>query len=459
MDALGLALLHRHEDHPLLCRLQITPLPSQLPSTTTAHVTTMHFGVPVEYHGLYEWNILEPALGEVICPLRFTLASSDVPEELLGRLDPAVLAPGPTFYETLGAPAFVLQPRAIEHSTFTRLATRGASVQGFETLAEGLSKLGRALNHIDGSAYAFLYWDEIDRTGHEQGPGSPQFHAAARAALDAVEERLQELRDVTVLLCADHGQVDVSPERVDYLDDVWPELPARLSLSRPAGSSRDVFLQVREGQTDVPAGAVRSGASELPTGSRPGGRRRRCSPIGPRPARVERLGQVVVLPAPGRQAWMRSAAANERWVLGQHGGLDPAETATYLPGDRARVHFGPEEDRDLDGYYEMFVFDPDGFRIEIAYGPPAGRRRVAIADRHPGVPVEHTSWLHNALPPAAEGAPPAPREPPCRCQNGWPRRRDRTNDPFGRPCPLSPKTSRTSTRSASSMSPGSAVLR
>jgi catechol 2,3-dioxygenase-like lactoylglutathione lyase family enzyme len=36
----------------------------------------------------------------------------------------------------------------------------------------------------------------------------------------------------------------------------------------------------------------------------------------------------------------------------------------------ARVHFPPQEDRDLDGYYEMFVFDPDGFRIEIAYGPP-----------------------------------------------------------------------------------------
>lgn len=35
----------------------------------------------------------------------------------------------------------------------------------------------------------------------------------------------------------------------------------------------------------------------------------------------------------------------------------------------ARIHFPPEEDRDIDGYYELFVFDPDGIRIEIAYGP------------------------------------------------------------------------------------------
>lgn len=35
----------------------------------------------------------------------------------------------------------------------------------------------------------------------------------------------------------------------------------------------------------------------------------------------------------------------------------------------ANVHFPPEEDRDVEGYYELFVFDPDGIRIEIACGP------------------------------------------------------------------------------------------
>ena len=36
----------------------------------------------------------------------------------------------------------------------------------------------------------------------------------------------------------------------------------------------------------------------------------------------------------------------------------------------ASIHFPPEEDRDIPGFYEMFVFDPDGLRIEVAYGPP-----------------------------------------------------------------------------------------
>ena len=57
-------------------------------------------------------------------------------------------------------------------------------------------------------------------------------------------DAVSELRGETVLITADHGQVDVSPERVDYLDDLWPQLPAFLTHSRPAGSSRDVFLHV-----------------------------------------------------------------------------------------------------------------------------------------------------------------------------------------------------------------------
>ncbi|HEY2594466.1 MAG TPA: alkaline phosphatase family protein, partial [Chloroflexota bacterium] len=245
LDALGLRFLHRHDDHPLLPRLQITPLHSQFPSTTTAHVTTIHSGLPVHEHGLYEWNVLEPELGTIICPLRFTLAESRVLDELEGRLDPAILLPGPTLYQSLDAPAFVLQPRAIAGSTYTRLTTRGARVHPFDEPADGLRALSELMDTVDGPAYGFLYWDAIDRAGHESGPDSAAFHTAARVALDAIADRLDDLRGVTVLVTADHGQVAVSPDRVDHLDDLWPELPAMLSQPRPAGSSRDVFLHVR----------------------------------------------------------------------------------------------------------------------------------------------------------------------------------------------------------------------
>jgi catechol 2,3-dioxygenase-like lactoylglutathione lyase family enzyme len=40
----------------------------------------------------------------------------------------------------------------------------------------------------------------------------------------------------------------------------------------------------------------------------------------------------------------------------------------------ANIHFPPEEDRDLgaEGYYALFVFDPDGIRVEVFCWPQAG---------------------------------------------------------------------------------------
>jgi catechol 2,3-dioxygenase-like lactoylglutathione lyase family enzyme len=37
----------------------------------------------------------------------------------------------------------------------------------------------------------------------------------------------------------------------------------------------------------------------------------------------------------------------------------------------ARIHFPPEEDRDVEDYYAFLVFDPDGFRVEVFCAPPA----------------------------------------------------------------------------------------
>lgn len=36
----------------------------------------------------------------------------------------------------------------------------------------------------------------------------------------------------------------------------------------------------------------------------------------------------------------------------------------------AKVHHPPEEDNDIKGYYALFVFDPDGIRIEVFCGEP-----------------------------------------------------------------------------------------
>jgi hypothetical protein len=143
--------------------------------------------------------------------------------------------------------------------------------------------------------------------------------------LDELWQAVGELPNFTVLVTAGHGQIDLAPDRVDYLDELWPELPALLSHSRPAGSSRDAFLHVREGHVETVIDELSARVGER-ADVRPAGEL--FDQMGPRLR--ARLGDVVVLPSAGRQAWLRRAAAGEQRFRGQHGGLDEAETSTYL---------------------------------------------------------------------------------------------------------------------------------
>jgi hypothetical protein len=325
LDAFGRVFLERHLDHPLIRRLEVTPLASQFPSTTTAHITTIHFGLPVGEHGLYEWAVLEPTLGAIINPLPFRLAGDEGREGLLGTLDPVCLLDAPTLYETLAAPSAVVMPLGLEASSYSRLACAGARLTGADDLAATVTSLVDEL--ASGQlGYGYVYWSEIDTASHLFGPDSAEVTAAIRHALDAIEAGLASApADVTVMITADHGQTAVSPRRVDLIDQFWPELPRHLIQPRPAGSSRDVFLHVRpesvphviDSLSERLAGvATVHPAAEL------------FAHVGPRLA--ARLAPVAVLPVEGRCAWLSTSATPASIHRGSHGGATEAETATHL---------------------------------------------------------------------------------------------------------------------------------
>jgi hypothetical protein len=325
LDAFGMRFLERHDDHPLVRRLDVTALETQTPSTTTAHIPTLHFGMPVTEHGLYEWNLYEPSLDAVIVPFLFARAG-DPPGALLKEgFDVQRLSPGPSLYRRLeldGIRSATYGPDRIAGSPFGAIALDGSSTHPFPDLATGVRELAAAMAEPEGPNYANLYWDIIDAMGHVHGPSSPEFDAAIRDALAAMEPLLG-LEGVTVLFTADHGQVDVAPDRVDYLDEIWPELTGQLTQSKPAGSARDVFLHVREPETVIAELGSRLGdrADVRPAASL-------FDTVGDRLA--ARLADVVVLPAEGREAWLRGAAGVEQHFRGHHGGLHPDETRTYV---------------------------------------------------------------------------------------------------------------------------------
>ena len=243
LDAFGWAFVQRHGDHPFLQRLAIEPIRSQFPSTTTAHLTTLYSGLPVEEHGLYEWRCYEPLAGDVIRPLLFAPAHEGLPPL---RITPRQLLPWPSVFER--RPTTVFQPQAIADTPYGSVALKGARVVPFATFEDGV----RELRETPGLSY--LYWDRIDAAGHRYGPSSEQFINESLRALDALAKV-----ETPLLVTADHGQIDVTV--TDELDVLWPGCSTTCGCrppARPGTCSCTSTTRRRSSASSRPASTARS---------------------------------------------------------------------------------------------------------------------------------------------------------------------------------------------------------
>jgi hypothetical protein len=343
LDAFGWRFFTRHGDHPLLRRLDaVTRLTTQFPATTTAHVTTLHTGAPVGEHGLYEWNVYDAGLDAIVTPLLFSFAGDAARDTLIrAGADPdAVLPSGSTLYERLGAAGVachVFQPAQFTPSTYDSVLARGAHLHPMTDLDAGLAELATTLRAADRPVYAYLYWDEVDTTGHLKGPSSEEFAAAVVRCLDALDAGLRSLPEGTiVLLAADHGQVDVDPATTVYVNEAWPELLGLLARARdgrvlaPAGSARDLFLHCREDTVDE----VVEGLQRLVGGRATVHRVADLVQAGWLGAVGDqlraRMPDVCVLPAVGETVWWREPHRFDMRFRGHHGGLSEEEAQTQV---------------------------------------------------------------------------------------------------------------------------------
>jgi hypothetical protein len=334
-DAFGWTFLERHVDHPLFGRARsdglLTQLTAQFPSTTTAQVTTIHSGLPVADHGLYEWHVYEPTLDRLITPLLFSFAGDGMRGSLFGEIDPDALFPTESIYARLaaaGVPSTGVLPAAIAGSAPNVALLRGTDIVPFSTADGALAEASNAL--VAGSGYAHVYLDELDSLMHAVGPDDPLAGAGAGHVLDALAGATFPAGTL-VVVTADHGMSPVDPARTVYVNELWPGLAERLETGAdgkplaPAGSCRDLFLHVREGHVDeVCAGLgerLDGVADVIPVDELV------AEGIFAEPSRRlrERLAKVVVLPRHGEAVYWHERGRFEQDLLGQHGGLSPQE--------------------------------------------------------------------------------------------------------------------------------------
>jgi hypothetical protein len=348
LDAFGWHFFQRHaETTPFLRRIigegVATKLSAQFPSTTTAHVTTIHSGLPVGQHGLYEWNVYEPSLNKMIIPLKFSLSGRNHPPLKNLGLNPEKLYPTRTFYQQLaasGVKSYVLQPNGIIRSVYSETMTRGAQLVGYATLADALITLTDLANNKNGKQYLHLYYDGVDSLCHHYGPEARHVEAEIELLFLALERffhasMIDCRRKTAVIVTADHGQTSTPIDQVVYINQTLPAIIPLLAKNdqgeplAPAGSPRDLFLHVRPealaeakhmlSQHLQHTAEVVSTSDLVAQGY-----------FGSNPSEMllKRVGNLAILSYAGRTVWWYEANRFEMRHSGGHGGLSPQELET-----------------------------------------------------------------------------------------------------------------------------------
>ncbi len=347
IDGFGWRFLDQVQQAPFLSFVEragsITKFLSQFPSTTAAHLTTLHSGLPIGEHGIFEWIYFEPGLDAVIAPLLFSFAGTGERDTLKPTgARPRDLFPGVTFYRTLkkqGIVSTILQHREYTPSTYSNLMFAGATSRSYRTLSEALVNLAQMLKVAGPPAYYVLYHDRIDAIAHEYGPAAPQTEAEILMFLTTMEHIFLKAlsggqKKILFLLTADHGHTETDPLTTIYLNRE-PDFSGVDRFFRtdgqglplvPAGSPRDFFLYIKDGQVEEARAFLASrldGRAEV----------HRVNDLieagyfGPvvSPIFKGRAGDLVILPYRGESVWWYEKDRFEQRFRGHHGGLTKQE--------------------------------------------------------------------------------------------------------------------------------------
>lgn len=238
---------------------RISVLTSQFPSTTVVHTVTTASGLMPGEAGIMEWNYYEPRLGRVITPFLMNFAGDKNYGSLLKKgYNASDIFPEGLFIKELkknDIKSYIYSNVDFTPSDFSRRMFSEAKVIPVYSLASGFADLKEKLIK-DERAYHFLYIDSYDALLHSLGNKSSGPGAEAEAVFLLLDHFIKKYKkklppNTMFLVSADHGQVDISPDRAVYLNVQWPEIMQYMEKGKDgrilagAGSSgRSIMLNI-----------------------------------------------------------------------------------------------------------------------------------------------------------------------------------------------------------------------
>ena len=216
-------------------------LSTGFPSTTANSLSSLATGRLPGGHGVVGYRVLDPARDAVFNQLTWDL-----------DVDPVSWVPDATLFERLTDADFdvvSLGEAKFAGRGLNRASLRGGRFRASKTLEQ---RCAQAIEEAKapGRRLVYLYWGNLDKTGHVHGSNSSQWTEELEHVDLALSQLASDLpSDSTMIVTADHGMVDIDHTlRLDLADA--PAL--RSGVRHIGGEPRAVHLYAESGaEADV----------------------------------------------------------------------------------------------------------------------------------------------------------------------------------------------------------------
>lgn len=191
------------------------------PSKTFPNHYTLVTGLRPDHHGIVENNMEDPAIPGVVFKMSNAQAVVDrrwwdEGEPLWVTAEKAGVRTATMFWPGSEAPIHGVRPGLFLH---------------FDQAVPAPARADQVLAWLDLPAQArpqfvTLYFDDVDTFGHHYGPSSPEVNAAAGRVDAAIGRLVDGLKargiQANLVVVADHGMAQLSPDRRLVIDDLVP---------------------------------------------------------------------------------------------------------------------------------------------------------------------------------------------------------------------------------------------
>ena len=286
----------------------------------------------------------------LISPLLFSFAGNvdgkRVRNTLLNaQIDSKKIFPNQTIYKELkenNVDSYAFLHEEYANSPYTSVVFSGGNVIAYDTFPEAIQKLLETMKHNKKKTYYYLYINQLDSLAHKYGPNSQQFEEAVDSFFNSMENDFFKnvsgfYKDTLFIMTADHGQVEIDPQKTIYLNKEFPQIISWLKTNKsgqslvPAGACRDIFLHIKDHYLDQAYNYLKEqlkGKAEVYKVSE----LIKLGLFGSSVSKtfLERVGNLVILCYDNNSVWWYEKGKFEITYKGHHGSMTPEEMETYF---------------------------------------------------------------------------------------------------------------------------------